>query len=493
MPPVYAPSGMYSKVLKERTQDRCDSGVLLYAKGTRHAPLPPGPSGIPFFGNLFQVDAMRPYPQIVRKNVHGLLGPGSSKQMRKMQDLESRVILHDLLCHGETSISEDFVEGPHGEVPERHWFSIIRRYTTSLMMTLMYGRRVDRIVDNPELYVGIKPTTYCQNFTHVAQPGRYLRTTLLNGSGLNGFVQSYLRAHAEAGLEDLPGKGVTDDGAGWMRDKLVTYTAVSLIEAGSDTTSTAIFSFVLLMLSNPDALRHAKEEMDAVVGSSRMPDWEDEDRLPWLKACVKETLRRAPPLPLGVPHKTEEDDIYNGHLIPKGSIVIGNIWAIHMDPVRYPNPTSFKPERFYHPDEKLDWGSGPDTNNHDQRFCSGKHIAEASLFIVLSRLIWGFDLYAASDAKTGKVRLPDVDDGATFTDGLVAAPKIYPVGFKPRSEKHAEIIKASYRDFQNDWQSMGLAGDERQFPELWKFIITERQGRREETSHPVRVQRRDDG
>ncbi|KAF9800984.1 hypothetical protein IEO21_10235 [Rhodonia placenta] len=528
--------------------------VLFYAKGTRRAPLPPGPRGIPFFGNLFQVDAMRPYPQylkwahkygpvfsvnlggqrivvlnsseaadellmtrskqyssresphvafdlmsdqqqmlfmpygrewkIVRKNVHGVLGPGPSKQMRKMQDLESRVILHDLLCHGETSITEDFVEGPHGKVPERHWFSIIRRYTTSLMMILVYDRRIHRIVDNPELVDVFPILRRLPDFLapwraegkkmHEWEMGFWgklfsdSRTALLDGSGLNGFVQSYLRARAEAGHEDLPGKGVTEDAAGWMRDKLVTYTASGIIAAGSDTTSTAMFSFVLLMLTNPDALQRAKEEMDAVVGSSRMPGWEDEDRLPWLKACIKETLRRAPPLPLGVPHKTEEDDIYNGHLIPKGSIVIGNIWAIHMDSARYPDPTAFKPERFYSRDGKLEWASGPDTHDRDhyifgwgRRFCSGKHIAEASLFIVLSRLIWGFDLYAASDAKTGKVRLPDVDDGATFTDGLVAAPKIYPVGFKPRSEKHAEIIKASYRDVQNDWQSMGLAGDER--------------------------------
>ncbi|KAF9806399.1 hypothetical protein IEO21_08677 [Rhodonia placenta] len=310
--------------------------------------------------------------------------------------------LHDLLYHGETSNTEYFVEGPHGKVPERHWFSIIRRYMTSLMITLMYGRRVDRIVDNPRLHITY---TVLSNFTHVAQPGRYMvgafpvlrwlpdilapwraegkkmhewelkfwgkqfadsRTALLNGSGLNGIVQSYLRARTEAGLEDLPGKGATEDGPGWMRDKLMTYTAVSLIEAGSDTTSTAIFSFMLLMLSNPDALRHAKDEMDGVVGSSRMPEWEDEDRLPWLKACIKETLRCAPPLPLGIPHKADEDDVYDGYLIPKGSTVIGNIWAIHMDPVRYPDPTAFKPERFYNPDGKLNWASGPDTHNRDQ-------------------------------------------------------------------------------------------------------------------------------
>ncbi|KAF9806396.1 hypothetical protein IEO21_08674 [Rhodonia placenta] len=65
--------------------------------------------------------------------------------------------------------------------------------------------------------------------------------------------------------------------------------------------------------------------------------------------------------------KADEDDAYNDYLIPKGSTVIGNIWAIHMDPFRYPDPTAFKPGRFYHPDGKLDWASGPDTHNRDQQ------------------------------------------------------------------------------------------------------------------------------
>lgn len=42
----------------------------------------------------------------------------------------------------------------------------------------------------------------------------------------------------------------------------------------------------------------------------------------------------------------EEDDTLDGYFIPKGSTVVGNIWAIHMDPVRYPNPTLFNPDRF---------------------------------------------------------------------------------------------------------------------------------------------------
>jgi cytochrome P450 len=42
----------------------------------------------------------------------------------------------------------------------------------------------------------------------------------------------------------------------------------------------------------------------------------------------------------------EEDDTWDGYFIPKGTTVVGNLWAIHMDPVRYPNPTLFNPDRF---------------------------------------------------------------------------------------------------------------------------------------------------
>ena len=53
-----------------------------------------------------------------------------------------------------------------------------------------------------------------------------------------------------------------------------------------------------------------------------------------------------------------EDDEYKGFFIPKGSTVIGNIWAIHMDPERYTKPEIFNPERFYEPGKPTRFGSG---------------------------------------------------------------------------------------------------------------------------------------
>ena len=150
------------------------------------------------------------------------------------------------------------------------------------------------------------------------------RATFKAGIALAGFVPTYLRARADAGLEDLPGRGVADlhpasptkskskfaptaksgadtSTAGWMRDKLLAYTAGSMLEAGSDTTAATIETFVLFMLRSPAALARARAELDAVVpvGMGRLPGWEDEERLPWVVACIKETLRRRPPTIMG--------------------------------------------------------------------------------------------------------------------------------------------------------------------------------------------------
>lgn len=68
----------------------------------------------------------------------------------------------------------------------------------------------------------------------------------------------------------------------------------------------------------------------------------------------------------GIPHRADADDVYDEYFIPKGSTVLGNIWAIHMDPQRYPNPFAFDPDRFYRPQKPHNWASGPDATDRDQ-------------------------------------------------------------------------------------------------------------------------------
>jgi hypothetical protein len=57
-----------------------------------------------------------------------------------------------------------------------------------------------------------------------------------------------------------------------------------------------------------------------------LPTVEDRERLPYINAVVKEALRWHVVAPLGVPHRTDEDDIVDGYLIPRNAVLVPNIW-----------------------------------------------------------------------------------------------------------------------------------------------------------------------
>ena len=104
--------------------------------------------------------------------------------------------------------------------------------------------------------------------------------------------------------------------------------------------------FFYAMVVNPKAMKKAQEELDRVVGKGELPDFSHKDGLPYIDALVKEVLRWNPPLPFPTPHRVMQDDIYRGYFIPRGAIVIQNVWAIFRDPNIYPDPETFNPDRF---------------------------------------------------------------------------------------------------------------------------------------------------
>lgn len=80
------------------------------------------------------------------------------------------------------------------------------------------------------------------------------------------------------------------------------------------------------MALNPHVVRKAQEELDRIIGSERLPDFSDQEDLPYISAILKEVLRWGCPLPIGLAKRVMEDDIYNGHFIPGGATVIENVW-----------------------------------------------------------------------------------------------------------------------------------------------------------------------
>lgn len=114
---------------------------------------------------------------------------------------------------------------------------------------------------------------------------------------------------------------------------------------GADTTLSATLSCIMAMVLNPDRQRAAQAELDRVLGD-RLPDFADGDSLPYIEAIVRETYRRYPVTPLGVPHAIIEDDVYEGFRIKKGSIVMTNVWHMMHDETVYTDPETFNPDRY---------------------------------------------------------------------------------------------------------------------------------------------------
>ena len=91
-------------------------------------------------------------------------------------------------------------------------------------------------------------------------------------------------------------------------------------------TLSTVQSFVLAMASFPEVLEKAQAELDLVVGPHRLPEFSDRESLPYINALIKELLRWRSVVPVGVPHRSLEDDEYNGYFIPEGTLLVPNVW-----------------------------------------------------------------------------------------------------------------------------------------------------------------------
>ena len=83
-------------------------------------------------------------------------------------------------------------------------------------------------------------------------------------------------------------------------------------------TNSLLGTFFYLMARHPEIQEKAQKELDAVVGTSRLPHFDDRPSLPYIEAIFREVFRFQPPAPIGMSHAVMEDDVYKGYFIPKG-------------------------------------------------------------------------------------------------------------------------------------------------------------------------------
>ncbi|KAH7922956.1 cytochrome P450 [Leucogyrophana mollusca] len=231
------------------------------------------------------------------------------------------------------------------------------------------------------------------------------------------------------------------DGGQWqaLEDEMKMVGA-SVALGGAETVSSTLLSLILALLLYPEVQKKACAEIDAVVGPDRLPSFEDRPSLPYIEAILREIMRWNPVGPLGVPHSTNTSDIYKGYYIPKGSIVIYNVWGMSRATSDPCDPVHFNPDRHFLPNGELS-SEHVYTNNpgfgFGRRACPGRFFAETSTWAGVVTMLATLHFEKAKDAQ-GR----DVEVRNEFTTGITLHPVPFRCSIKVRSAEREGEIRA---------------------------------------------------
>jgi cytochrome P450 len=349
-----------------------------------------------------------------RKLLHRAMTPAALRTYKARQEAES------------TRLAFHIMRNPD------NWEREFDRFTASVVFSISYGHRIDS-VDSPIIRERLE---FMHFMASLNVPGAYKAESFpilkyvppllapwkrnieehsnseaqSNIALVEGVKKDILVAK-EKGLEAAPSLtqtllAVREEEHIPLPEKDFCNVPSSLFGAGSDTTASTLCSAILALVTHPEALVVAHAEMESVIGISRTPTFDDEAKLPYIRALAKEVLRWRPVAVLGgTPHASTEDDNYEGWLIPRGTTVLGNSWAINLNDEYYPKPDLFNPARFldekdprYVPELKGQKThpakAGHSSFGWGRRICPGADLAANSLFIALAKLIWSFDIQA---------------------------------------------------------------------------------------------------
>ncbi|GAY39772.1 hypothetical protein CUMW_046990 [Citrus unshiu] len=146
---------------------------------------------------------------------------------------------------------------------------------------------------------------------------------------------------------------------------------------GATDTSAATMTWAMTnVMKNPRVMEKAQKEVKDLIGNKGFVDEDDLQKLPYIKAILKETFRLNPLGPI-IPRETTKSCMIDGYEIPAKTLVYLNGWAISRDPEVWERPDEFDPDRFIIGDNR--------------RFCPGIHMGIATLELAIANLLYKFD------------------------------------------------------------------------------------------------------
>lgn len=165
------------------------------------------------------------------------------------------------------------------------------------------------------------------------------------------------------------------------------------IDAGADTTAIALTQTLELLIRHPAHLKELREEVASVLEDGEdVAPYDKVKTLPFLRACIDESMRIWPPTSAGLPRRTPaEGALIQGEWIPGDTSVSMPIYLTHRDPKVYDNPDEFQPHRWMDPENRRRMEPYFTPFSTGGRGCIGRNISYLEQTVMLASLVHRYE------------------------------------------------------------------------------------------------------
>uniref|UniRef100_A0A8C4LC41 Cytochrome P450 n=1 Tax=Equus asinus asinus TaxID=83772 RepID=A0A8C4LC41_EQUAS len=206
--------------------------------------------------------------------------------------------------------------------------------------------------------------------------------------------------------------------------KNLIHTVLSLLFAGTETSSSTLRCALLLLFKYPDVLEKVQAEIDRVIGPHRLPALEDQAKMPYTDAVIHEIQRFIDLIPFGVPHLVIKDTDFRGYHLPKDTTVYVMLTSVLHDPRHFEKPDVFYPGHFLDAEGNFRKHKAFIPFSMGKRLCLGEGLARSQLFLILTSMLQNFSL--------GSPQAPEDIDFTPRINGLTKLPSVFQLSFLPR-------------------------------------------------------------